>query len=116
MKPDQSPRLKKGQFGACSYARSSPESLSGTTTALNFVISFEDALKLNLAIDECVRQLGRYNRATRAGKNTGLMLVIHLDKKRIRVLQKKVSPSTKTAKGGAPTQSNARIAPGSMPR
>jgi hypothetical protein len=116
MKPDQSPKLKKGQFGACSYSRSSPENLSATTAALNFVISFEDALKLNLAIDECVHQLGRYNRATTAGKNTGLMLVIHLDKKRIRVLQRKVSRSIDPAKGAAPTQSKGRSAPGTMSR
>lgn len=92
-KADQSPRLKKGQFGACTFARRSPEILASTTPALNFVLSFEEALKLNLAIDECVHQLGRYNRATKSGKKAGLMLVIHLDKKRIRVLERSASRS-----------------------
>jgi hypothetical protein len=87
---NRQPRLKKAQFGACNFARHSPEALSVTTPAVNLVISFEDALKLNLAVDECVHQLGRFNRATAAGKNSGLMLVIHFDKKRIRVLAGKV--------------------------
>ena len=90
-KTEQSPKLKKGQFGACSFTRRSPEYLAATTPAINIVVSFEDALKLNLAIDECVHQLGRYNRATVAGKNAGMMLVIHLDKKRIRILRGKLS-------------------------
>jgi hypothetical protein len=78
---------KKGAFGACSFSTASPRALEPGTKALNFVVSFEKVLKLNLAIDECVHQLGRYNRAKKEGKRSGLMLVIHLDKKRIRVQQ-----------------------------
>jgi hypothetical protein len=82
--------LKTDSYGACSYAKVSPSQLSADTPALNFVVSFEEALKLNLAIDECVRKLGRYNRAKIEGKRAGLMMVVHLDKRRIRILEGKV--------------------------
>jgi hypothetical protein len=82
--------LKDGAFGACSYEKTSPQQLAQTTRAVNMVLSFEEALKLNLAIDEGVRKLGRYNRATKTGKRAGLMLIVHFDKKRIRVQEGKL--------------------------
>lgn len=78
-------RLKTSSFGACSFAKTSPEKLTSETPTVNVVVTFEDALKLNLAIDECVRKLGRYNRATTEGKSAALMLIVHLDKNRLRV-------------------------------
>ena len=82
--------LKTSSFGACTFAKTSPAQLSVDTPALNVVLSFEEALKLNLAIDECVRKLNSYNRATAAGKNAGLTMVIHLDKHRIRIQEGKL--------------------------
>jgi hypothetical protein len=77
--------LKTESFGACTYAKISPTERTAETQVINVVLSFEEALKLGLAIDECVRQLNRYNRATSEGKNAGLKLIVHFDKKRIRV-------------------------------
>jgi hypothetical protein len=82
--------LKTSSFGACSFATTSPRQLAADTTTVNFVLSFEEALKLNLAVDECVHKLGRYNRATSVGKGAGLSIVIHLDKGRIRIQEGKV--------------------------
>lgn len=90
MPENTGPRMKAGSFGACSYSVTSPRTLTEDTSTINFVLSFDEALKLNLAIDECVHQLGRYNRATAAGKSAGLMLVVHFDKRRIRVQQGRV--------------------------
>jgi hypothetical protein len=50
--------------------------LSPDTRVLNVTVGFEDALKLNLAIDECVRQLNRYNRALHSGRQMGVSLII----------------------------------------
>lgn len=86
--------LKTSQFGACTFASVSPNELAAGTPALNISLSFEEALKLNLAIDECVRKLGRYNRATSAGKSAALTVLIHLDKRRIRILESKLSSTT----------------------
>jgi hypothetical protein len=81
------PTPKSFSFGGCDFSKTSPprDTLSPNTVALNVTISFEDALKLNLAIDECVRKLNSYKRSTKEGKRTALNLVIHLDKKRVTV-------------------------------
>lgn len=82
---------KKGSFGACKFSKTSPASIKEDTTTINFTISFEEALKFNLAVDECVRKLNSYNRATTRGKQAALALVVHLDKRRIRVSEGKVN-------------------------
>jgi hypothetical protein len=81
------PEFKTFSFGSCDVARIGPpiEDLDGDNRAINIALTFEDALKLNLAIDECVRQLNRYKRSTTAGKRTGLNLCLYLDRKRISV-------------------------------
>ena len=80
------PKLKVS-FGTCSYAKTSPPpgSLSPETKILNVVVPFEEALKLSLAIDEGVRRLNSYNRSTRAGKRSALIVAIHLDLQRVSV-------------------------------
>ncbi len=82
--------LLKDSFGACYFSKMSPGELSNSTTTVNFKLSFEDALKLNLAIDECVRKLNGYNRAKTRGKNAALVIVCHLDKRRIRIVEGKL--------------------------
>jgi hypothetical protein len=57
---------------------------------LNIAVLFEEAIKLSLAIDECIRQLNSYNRATRAGKSSAPNLAIHLNKGRITVNETKL--------------------------
>ncbi len=92
--PDKPP-IKKFAFGTCAFASTSPErnkGLTGNTKILNVQITFEEALKLNLAIDECVRKLNSYKRSTRAGKSMGLNLAIHLEAYRITVNEEKVVP------------------------
>ena len=54
--------------------------LSPDTQVLNIGIAFEEALKLNLAIDECVRKLNSSKRSTTAGKRSGLNLAIYLSR------------------------------------
>jgi hypothetical protein len=41
--------LKKSPFGACEFDKPSPAELSADKSTVNFTISFEEALKLNLA-------------------------------------------------------------------
>jgi len=83
---------KKFTFGTCGFQRTSPplEALSPGTRVLNVLLSFEDALKLNVAIDECVRQLNAYNRSTTAGKRAALNLTVYLDKERITINEGKL--------------------------
>ena len=87
-----SPVSKSFSFGGCSLGRLSPklESLGPETKVLNITLSFEDALKLNLAIDECVRKLNSYKRSTAAGKRSALNLAVHLDQARITINEGKL--------------------------
>jgi hypothetical protein len=87
-------RTKTFGFGGCTFARTSPkrDALDASTPMLNIAMSFEDALKLSLAIDECIRRLNSYNRATRAGKRSGLNLAVHLNKGRITINEATLDP------------------------
>lgn len=80
-------RTKEFSFGTSRYSKTSParEKLSSQTAILNVYLSFEEALKLNLSIDECIRKINSYNRSTKAGKSKGLNLAIHLAQERITV-------------------------------
>jgi hypothetical protein len=80
-------KVKKFSFGGCTVSSFSPKvlGLSPTTEMLNVSVSFEDALKLSLAVQECVRKLNSYNRSTSAGKRTGLNIAVHLQKGRVTV-------------------------------
>ena len=87
-----SPTTRKFVFGTCAYERTSPnrEKLNDTTKILNVMLTFEEALKLNLAIDECVRKLNTYKRSTKAGKSMGMNVAIHLEQNRITVNEQKI--------------------------
>ena len=78
---------KTFSFGSCEFVRLSPpkENLTPSSKKLNIVIPFEEALKLNLAIDECVRKLNKYKRSTIKGKKAAVNLVIHFDVSRVSV-------------------------------
>ena len=78
-------KKKVYSFGACAFNGTSPQrdKLCSTTKILNIFIPFEEALKLNLSIDECVRKLNRYDRRTARGKEATVRLMVHLDTERI---------------------------------
>ena len=89
MKEDNLPEPKKFSFGGCDIDNTSPElaALAADTKILNVRISFEEALKLHLAIGECISRLNSYNRSKRAGRRTCLNLAVHLPKNRLTVNQ-----------------------------
>jgi hypothetical protein len=78
---------QKQTCGAAKYAKTNPSegAINSATKIVNIIISFEEALKLNLAIDECVRRLNSYNRATVDGRRSALNIALHLNKQRITV-------------------------------
>jgi hypothetical protein len=87
-----SPTLKKFSFGGCDIAQTSPDlgALTADTQVLAIRVGFEEALKLHLAIGECIRKLNSYKRSTTAGKRTDLNLAIHLPKNRLTVNEAKL--------------------------
>lgn len=85
-------KVKSFSFGGCTVSNFSPEipALSPSTKMLNVSITFDEALKLSLAIQECVRKLNSYNRSTTAGKRTGLNIAVHLQSHRLTVNEAKL--------------------------
>lgn len=79
-------------FGTCEYERTSPErsQLLSDTSILNVILPFEEALKFDLAVNECVRKLNRYKKSTTEGKRAALNLTIHLNMNRIAVNEGKL--------------------------
>jgi hypothetical protein len=77
----------KTTFGGCTGSSIGPavSNLSANTRILNVTVSFEEALKLNLAIQECIRKLNGYNRATSEGRDTALTVAVHLQDKRLTI-------------------------------
>ncbi len=85
-------KVKEYTFGTCEYERTSParQALSSQTSVLNIIFPFEEALKLGLAVDECVRKLNKYKKSTREGKRAALNLTIHFHLNRIAVNEGKL--------------------------
>lgn len=85
-------REKKFTFGTCEYAFTYPNqtTLSPQTKVLNIFIPFDEALKLNLGIDECIRKLNKYKLSTKEGKRAAVNLCLHLDIKRIAINEGKL--------------------------
>jgi hypothetical protein len=103
----------KKTFGGCHFARTMPtlNALSPNTKVLNIDISFEEALKLSLAMSECVRKLNSYKRSTTAGKRSGLNVAVYLGTGEITIkatLQKAKDTSGKRASAnkGSKTSGN----------
>ena len=88
----QEPVKKTFSFGGCSFCNTSPKrlALNPDTKILNVMMTFEEALKLNLAIDECVRRLNSYKRSTKSGRSAGLNLAIHLEAGRVTVNEERL--------------------------
>jgi hypothetical protein len=77
----------KASFGGCNFEGTSPKitALSSHTPKLNLWMSFEEALKFSLSIQECVRKLNSYHRGTTAGRQMGLNMTVHLHMGRITI-------------------------------
>lgn len=81
----------KESFGGCTYTTKSPSEIADGTKVVNLKLSFEEALKLNVAVTACVQHLTRQNRSTPDKRRSCLKLIVHLDeKRRIRVQLGKV--------------------------
>ncbi|MEY3232325.1 MAG: hypothetical protein RL689_2414 [Planctomycetota bacterium] len=82
--PDGSPRRKK-TFGGATVHRFSPQPDPAGPATLNVVLTFEEALKLQLSIGQLLGHLNGYDRATKEGRRTAVNLCIYTGMKRITV-------------------------------
>ncbi len=81
------PKKKTFTFGTCGIARILPDpgKLTAETRAVNIRIPFEEALKLHLALHECLSDLNSYNRSTKAAKHMAAVLTVYLHDRRMAV-------------------------------
>lgn len=84
-------RLKSFSYGGCQIRGTNPprSKLSPETKVLNISIPFDQALRLNLALDECLRALNRLKRSTTEGKDAAVNLVVQFHHGRIAIAQAK---------------------------
>jgi len=95
------PTLKNSQtFGTCSYERVSPDrtKINSKTQKVNIQINLEEALKLNLALNEGIRKIFRYDQRTIAGKQATINLIIDFTLKRAGIREGKLPKETKKKK------------------
>lgn len=96
MPTNEAPEPYKESFGACTYSAKSPAEIAQGTKVVNLRLSFEEALKLNVALSACVQHLTRQDRGTPEKRRKGVKLIVHLDeKRRIRVQLGKIPPKVK---------------------
>jgi hypothetical protein len=73
--------------GTAKYARTSPDVAAKGVESINVHLTFEEALRLSLAIQSCVMSLNRYKRSAVAGRDMGLLLSLKTASKSITVIE-----------------------------
>ena len=76
--------------GKCAYARIGPP-YDGKS--LSIEITFEEAVKLQLAIQSCLLKLNRLDQKLKAGKEMGVELSITTGNRALKVIEKKIARS-----------------------
>ena len=82
--------IKTFSFGTCSFSVTQPK-LKQQPKVLNIIIPFTEALKLNLALDECLRKLNKYKFSSKEGKRAAVNLILHFDNRKIAVAESKLA-------------------------
>ena len=81
---------KKQSYGGCTIDHFSPAKAEGWPKAINIVLGFEEALKLQLALQARLMDINRLNRSTREGKAAAVNLCVYTDHPQITVNEDKV--------------------------
>jgi hypothetical protein len=55
--------------------------------SLNLAVTFQEALKLHIALQSCLQSINRYDRSTAAGRDMGVALSIKFDTQQITVIE-----------------------------
>ena len=81
----------KQTFGRADVAQIRPAQGDDAPTAMNIIISFEEALKLHLSLGQALAKLNGYNRSTTKGKQSAVNLCLYPHKRRITVNEAQLS-------------------------
>lgn len=85
--PSDTPEKGRGYHGFSRYASVSPDVAAQGVKSVNINLTFEEALKLSLALDSCLHSINRYHRGTKKGKSTGVCLSIKTGTASIAVIE-----------------------------
>lgn len=78
---------KKDSFGTVRIDHFSPPPKEDGQKSLNIILSFEDALKLQVGLQALLLQLNSYDRSTRAGKNAAVCLCVFPPQKSLTITE-----------------------------
>jgi len=81
---------RKKSYGGCSVDHFSPQVKDGWPKAINVVLGFEEAMKLQLALQARLLDINRLNRSTRQGRAAAVNLCVYTDVSRVTVNAAKV--------------------------
>src|SRR5712691_6173563 len=87
---DDIPTKADDYHGLADYVRTQPDIAEQGVKSVNIEMTFEEALRLSLAIQSCVMQLNRYKRSATEGREMGMLLSIKTDSNTITVIEKRV--------------------------
>ncbi len=98
---------KKQSFGGVQVARVRPEPTEQVPKATHVILSFEEALKLRLSLEQVLLKLNTYNRALREGRRAAVDICIYPRRRRMVVFEGKL-PKTSRERG-TPTGDEGRV-------
>jgi len=85
--PEGLPEKAVDYHGGGRFAKVNPDVAVQGVKSLNVSLTFEEALKLSLALESCLQSINRYNRSTARGRNMGVVLSVKLDNSTIAVIE-----------------------------
>ena len=77
--------------GSASFSKTSPDVAGQGVKSINVYLPFEEALRLSLAVQSCVMNLNRYDRASSAERKMGMLLSLKTKVRPITVIETAVS-------------------------
>lgn len=90
---DEDIRKKADDYhGGCRYTRTQPDIATHGVKSVNIEMTFQEAMRLSLAIQSALLSLNTYNRSTSVGREMGLLLSVKTDSTAISVIEKRVRP------------------------
>lgn len=77
----------KSTFATCALDHTSPirENVSKKTKVINAVVSYNEALKLQMGLQAALLHLSRYNFSTKEGKRAAVTIAINLERARVSI-------------------------------
>jgi hypothetical protein len=89
--PEDLPTKAPDYHGTAKYVRTAPDVAAKGVDSINVYMTFEEAIRFSLAVQSCVMNLNKYNRATTAGRDMGLLLSFKTASQSVTVIETAVS-------------------------